>query len=203
MKKILGLALMLSLILALSSYAQYDDLKKAMGQFSGEDSDKPEVVDVINWNVLETFLPAEISGYEAGKVDGGTMTSMDPMGGGEFNYSSSSRTFKADGKKITVTIVDTGYRDMLLAPFSYAFEFDGPDGSVKSFKIKDYDSKQIIEKKDGKYKSAQIMSLVHKRVMVMWEADGDTTIDEIMTLAEDFDFERLDQEAAKSETASE
>ena len=208
MKKLRTVSLTLLLIvfgIASISVAQMEDLQKALNKMQGktDDGEKPEIVDVINWKDLAPLLPASIDGYEAGDLDGGTMTMADPMGGGQFKYSSVSRIYKNGKKKITITIVDTGYKDILVAPYSYAIEYDSPDGSMKSIKINGFDTKEMIKLDNGEYKSSQLMTLVNKRVLVSFEADGGVQLAEINKQAEDFGFGKLEEMAKKTEKATE
>lgn len=203
MLKMFGMMMVMLLVMSAFVFAQSQEemaeaLKK-MAQGTGE----AKKVEVIDWKDMQGLLPDAMEGYEAGKVDGGTMSMMDPMGGGQFKYSTVTRTYKKDNKKITISIVDTGYRDMLMAPYTMAMEYDGPDGSMKSVEVNGYASKEMIQLDDGEVKSAQLMTLVHKRVLVMFEAKGEASLDEVKGIAGKFNFAKLEELAKAGDTEEE
>ncbi len=158
---------------------------------------KPTSVKAIDWKELSKVLPEEIKGMEAGDLDGGTFTMGDPTNPGQqFSYSSVERTFTTetkgkDDKEITIRILDYGLNKMMLAPYTMMMEYDTPDGSMKTTEIKKHRGWVITEKDDGEIENYQIILLVADRVMVMFEGDEQTSLDELTKLAEQFDYDKL------------
>jgi hypothetical protein len=184
MKKLLPLSL--CLILCLVAMAA-----------TAEDEKPVKAVKAVDWNELAKFLPETIEGMEAGKLDGGSLSIADPKDPQQpFSYSSVERRFKTEAKAgksktISIRIWDSGFNQLLMAPFMMAFEFDGPDGSVKTVDIKKQKAKLITDKDEGVLESCQVVVLVADRILVSVEGNELTTVEEITLLAEKIDYDKL------------
>ena len=184
MKK--SLPLMLCLILCLVAVT-----------VTAEDEEQIKAVKAVDWNELAKFLPETIEGLKAGKLDGGSLSIADPENPEQsFSYSSVERRYKSEvktgkSKKITIHIWDSGFNQLLMAPFMMTFEFDGPDGSVKTVEIGKRKAKLITDKDEGVLESCQVIVLVADRVLVSVEGNELTTVEEITLLAEKIDYDKL------------
>ncbi|MDH4157786.1 MAG: hypothetical protein OEW00_10980 [candidate division Zixibacteria bacterium] len=164
---------------------------------TAEDEEQVKAVKAVDWNELAKFLPEAIEGMRTGKLEGGSLSIPDPDNPQQpFSYSSVERRFKAEtkadeSKSITVRIWDSGFNQLLMAPFMMAFEFDGPDGSVKTIEIKKQKAKLITNKDEGVLESCQVIVLVAERILVSVEGDELTTVEEIILLAEKIDYDKL------------
>lgn len=185
-----------------SAFAQLDDLKKALGQIPGMggDKDAKEMVESINWKELSGFLPESIDGLEKSKLDGGTFKTQNPTDPtGQYSYSSVSRKYSNEKKKLTITIMDSGYNQLLLSPFMLSYEFDGPDGSMKSITVKDQDAKLMTKMDDGVLEEVNLMIAVKGRIMVVFDGNSEVTEKEIMAEAKKIDYAKLESLIGETE----
>ncbi len=181
MKKIL---LIISLLLfALVSFTQASDEEK---------SEEIMAAEAIDWIKLSSCLPGEVSDMDVGEVDGGAMTMANPTSpGSQFSYSYAERTYSKGKKEIALRITDTFYSQMLAMTYMMAIEMDTSDGSVKTTKVGEYTAKRIQNKEKGKVISTQYLILMSDRVLVMAESDSEASIEEIETLMQKIDFDKL------------
>ena len=96
--------------------------------------------------------------------------------------------------------MDTGFNQFLMAPYMMAFEFDSPDGAMKTIEIAGQTGKMILEKEKGKITDTQVMFLVGGRLLVAAEGDEDAELDDIEFLFKGFDFKKLAGLAKKAKS---
>lgn len=167
--------------------------------------DTPERVQAVSWEVLAKCLPDDVNGLEAGEIDGGTMSFMDPSNPTQpFSYSVVEKPYtsgKGDSeKKIVLQITDTGYNKLLAAPFfGMSMEYDGPDGSLVNAEVAGYPAKVILEKEDGEVTDVQYLVLVGDRFMVSAEGNDNVSQAEVEIVCAAIDYKALT--AAPGETA--
>lgn len=152
----------------------------------------PKAVKAIDWNKLAEFLPAKVEGMKVGDLDGGTMTMADPTNpSAMFSYSTVERTYKGKGKEITLRILDTGLNQLLMASYMMAFEYDSPEGSMKTIDFAGHKAKMILEKERGKVTETQIMFLVSGRLLFAAEGEEGVTKEDIEALVTGIDFAKM------------
>ncbi len=150
----------------------------------------------IDWNKLAEFLPKEIEGMEAGDLDGGTFSMSSPTNPGEkMSHSNVERRFtqktKEGRKSIKFSIMDSGFNQMLLAPFTMNMEYDSPDGYMKWTEIDGRKSSLMVEKDDGEVEQVQVLTIVSERLVVMVEGNERTSVEEITDIAASIDYDGL------------
>ena len=169
------------------------------------DEDKEiKYVKAVDWNELAKILPGGLFGMIVGDIDGGTLTMADPKNPRQqFSYSNVSRKYTKgkdeNEKEIKITITDSGFNQLLLTPFLMSFEYDSPDGSMKSIEIKDQKAKLVTEKEKGVLESCNLMVLVAERFLVLFEGNENITVEEIKEAASKLDYEKLAGLAKASE----
>ena len=201
MKQIIKISLLTAIFgLTASVFAQLDDLKKALGQIPGMGDSQTKRVESINWKELSGFLPDAINGMEKSKLDGGTFKTADPTDPtGQYSYSSVSRSYSNEKKEIKITIMDSGYNQLLMSPFMMAYEFDGPDGSMKSITVNDQNAKLMIEMDDGVVEDVNLMVAVKDRVLFMFEGNGGVSEKELLAEAKKIDYAKLEKMIGETE----
>lgn len=142
--------------------ADAGDMAKAMQGFaaalSGTGPDgKP--VEPIAFQTLQTHLP-KVSGWEMGEPEGQRMTMPVPFSQVETEY-------RNGDKQIDVTIVDTGFAKLLVAPWSMmlaaGYSNETSDGYEKAITVA---GNPAVEKWSSKSKDGELNILVGNRFMV-------------------------------------
>lgn len=193
------------LLLALPAVAQNTqqppDVNALLGALGGTQGGGSPA---LKWQTLAQHLP-EIEGMEKDKIDGGTFNVANPMTPEEkTNYSTVTRRFYAQmgssgTKEIIVTILDSGFATMMLAPFMMAVEFDTPDGSMKSGEVEGFKAK-FMEELDDDMNVTRSQVMVHVAGEVLVTAEGNRYVKpaELKTVVGDMDLPGL---KAKKEAA--
>ena len=140
-----------------------DDMAKAMqgmaAAFSGATGADGKKIDPIAFQTLQTHLP-KVSGWEMEEPKGQRMTMPVPFSQVETEYR------KGDAN-IELTIVDTGFAQLLIAPWSMmlaaGYESETSDGYEKATNIA---GNPAIEKWNKRDKRGELNILVGKRYMV-------------------------------------
>ena len=139
-----------------------DDMAKAMQQmanaFSGSGADGKKI-DPIAFQTLQTHLP-KVSGWEMEEPEGQRMTMPVPFSQVETEY-------RKDGAQVELTIVDTGFAQLLIAPWSMmlaaGYENETSSGYEKATTIA---GNPAIEKWNERDKEGELNILVGKRYMI-------------------------------------
>ena len=182
-------------------------LAAALPILAAEDSARPLVAATsepespaarpIDWKTLSEFLPKQIKGLLAGDIDGGTFTWGDPDDSEQTtNYSSVERDYSSENvlgrvRQITVRIVDCALNRMMLAPYIDTAEYDDSDGSLKAATIKGHPARLITELDNGRLERNRVILLVGNRILVMVEGNNQTTLEEMIKVAEKLDLDGL------------
>ena len=184
-----------------ASYAQFGELKKALGSIAGmAENDSTQLAESVNWKPLSKLLPESIDGMESSDLDGGTFKSASPTNPTEqYSYSSVSKTYKQDKKKIKITIMDSGYNQLLLAPFMMTYEYDGPKGYMKSTTVNGHNAKEMVDLKGDDVKQSQLMVAVKDRVLVMFEGSGGVTMDDLKKQSDKIDYGTIEKLIGETE----
>ena len=155
------------------------EMAKAMqgmaAAMTGAGSDgKP--VEPIAFQTLQTHLPT-VSGWERGEVEGERMTMPVPFSQVETEYR------KGDAR-VDLRIVDTGFAQMLIAPWSMmlatGYSRESSNGYEKATTIS---GNPAIEKWDSRGKRGELNILVGKRFMVSLEGSDVADIKDVQAFA--------------------
>jgi hypothetical protein len=140
-----------------------DDMAKAMqtmaNAFAGGTGADGKKIEPIAFQTLQSHLP-NVSGWEMEEPEGQRMTMPVPFSQVETEY-------RKGDSRIELTIVDTGFAQLLIAPWSMmlaaGYEKETRDGYEKAVTI---DGNPAIEKWDKSDKRGELNILVGKRYMV-------------------------------------
>lgn len=166
------------------SAAAAGDMAKAMqgmaAALSGTGPDgKP--VEPVAFQTLQTYLP-KVSGWEMSEPEGRRMTMPVPFSQIETEYQ------KGD-TRIDVTIVDTGFAQMLVAPWSMmlatGYSQETSSGYEKATTVS---GNPAIEKWDSREKRGELNILVGKRFMVTLDGRDVADIKEVQAFASAMDL---------------
>jgi hypothetical protein len=141
-------------------------------------------VDPVNWRELIPFL-IDIPDWEAeGEAEGSTVSTAG------FKISQAERSYTAEDKELSITIVDGGYVPMVYAGMKMAmsFELDTAEEYVKKITIKGFPG---VEKYEYQEKSAQVMVLAGDRFLVQLEGENFEDTTELKEIANLLDLEGL------------
>ncbi|MCR5886280.1 hypothetical protein LRS06_00535 [Hymenobacter sp. J193] len=137
---------------------------------------------------LQTYLPAEISGFTAGNPEGQSKK----MGG--FAFSTASREFTKDSVTIITELIDyNGAHDMYqgaAAMFALGMESENDEELVKSTSlgIEGASGMENFHKKDGR---AQLTLTLGGRFMVRVDADKQKDLSLVESVAKQIDLKKL------------
>ncbi len=142
-----------------------EDFGKAMaGMASAMAGGDGKTVEPVSFQALEGTLP-QVSGWEMGTPEGERMTSP-------FPFSSTETTYTKGASSIEVKVVDSGFAQMLIAPWSMmlasGYSRESRDGYEKAVTVS---GQPAFEKWDSSSKSGELNILVNKRFLVSVEGD--------------------------------
>lgn len=155
------------------------DLAKAMQGFaaalSGTGPDgKP--VEPIAFQTLQTHLP-KVSGWEMDEPEGQRMTMPVPFSQVETEY-------RNGDKRVDVTIVDTGFAKLLVAPWQMmlatGYSNETSDGYEKAITVA---GNPAVEKWNSKEKNGELNILVGNRFMVTVDGNDVADVKELHSFA--------------------
>ncbi|HEX6164252.1 MAG TPA: hypothetical protein VFZ31_12855 [Vicinamibacterales bacterium] len=161
-----------------------NDMAKAMQGFanalSGAGPDgKP--VEPVAFQTLQSHLP-QVSGWEMEEPEGERMTMPVP-------FSQVETTYKKGEARIDAKIVDTGFAQMLVAPWSMmlasGYSRESSSGYEKATTIS---GNPAIEKWDKTSKNGELDVLVGKRFMVTIEGHDIDDMKQLQDFAANFNF---------------
>lgn len=142
-----------------------EDFGKAMaglaGAMAGGDG---KTVEPVSFQALQATLP-QVSGWEMGKPEGERMTSP-------FPFSQTEATYSKGDSRIEVKVVDSGFAQMLIAPWSMmlasGYSRETSDGYEKAVTV---NGQPAFEKWDSGSRNGELNILVGKRFLVSVEGD--------------------------------
>lgn len=143
-----------------------------------------EPVEPVNWRELTPFL-IDIPEWEAeGDAEG---SSMDMAG---FKISQAERSYTAEEKNLTITIIDGGYVPIVYAGIKMAmgFELDTAEEYVKKVTIKGFPG---VEKYENEDKKAEVMILVIDRFLIQLEGQNFENASTLTEIAQLLDLEGI------------
>ncbi|MGE0462311.1 MAG: hypothetical protein AB7Q16_13160 [Vicinamibacterales bacterium] len=139
-----------------------EEFGKAMAGLAGAMGGDGKTVEPVSFQALETTLP-QVSGWERGKPESERMTSP-------FAYSQTEATYTKGDARIDVKIVDSGFAQMLIAPWSMmlasGYSRESSDGYEKAVTV---NGQPGFEKWDSSSKNGELNVLVNKRFLVSFE----------------------------------
>jgi hypothetical protein len=149
---------------------------------AGNSDVKP--VDPVSFKELQTVMP-EVSGWEKTNPTGERMTSP-------FSFSQASVTYKKGDAEIEQKIVDSGFNQLLFAPFSMfmaaGYEKETQDGFERSVNVA---GNPGWEKWDKGSKNGELSVVVSKRFLVQVEGHGVDDIKTLHTVLDQTDLAKL------------
>ncbi|MGE0449995.1 MAG: hypothetical protein AB7Q29_10490 [Vicinamibacterales bacterium] len=143
-----------------------------------------KAVEPVGFTQLQAALP-EIGGWERESPTGERMTSP-------FAYSQASVTFRKGDASIDEKILDSGFNQLLFAPFAMflasGYEKESSNGFERSVTI---DGNPGWEKWDSANKSAELNVVVEKRFLVQIEGNNLEDVKVLRTVLEQTDLKTL------------
>ena len=140
----------------------FEAMAKGLAAAAGGGADGVKPVDPVSFRELQTVMP-EISGWERKNPTGERMTAP-------FSYSQASTTYTNGDARIEEKITDSGFNQMLIAPFSMfmvaGYEKETQDGFERSVNI---GGNPGFEKWDKGTKNGELTVVVNKRFLVQVE----------------------------------
>ncbi|MEQ1908234.1 MAG: hypothetical protein ABMA15_05395 [Vicinamibacterales bacterium] len=147
----------------------FEAMAKGLAAAAGGGADGVKPVDPVSFRELQTVMP-EISGWERKSPTGERMTAP-------FAFSQSSTTYTNGDSNVELKIMDSGFNQMLFAPFAMfmaaGYEKETQDGFEKSVTIGGYPG---FEKWDKGTKNGELTVVVNKRFLV--QVEGHDVADE-------------------------
>jgi hypothetical protein len=168
--------------------AATDDMAKAMqtmaNAFAGGATADGKRIEPIAFQTLQSHLP-KVSGWEMSEPEGQRMTMPVPFSQVETDY-------RKGDSQIEVTIVDTGFAQMLIAPWSMmlatGFENETSNGYEKATSV---GGNPAIEKWNKRDKRGELNILVGKRYMITIDGHDVADIKEVHAFASAMDFNAI------------
>ncbi|MBS1818713.1 MAG: hypothetical protein JSU08_12340 [Acidobacteria bacterium] len=155
----------------------------AKGLAGGDPDAKP--VDPVSFRDLQGIMPESVGGWERGKPTGEKMTAP-------FAYSQASVTYKKGDAEIEQKIMDSGFNQLLFAPFSMmmaaGYEKETEDGFERSVKVNDNPG---WEKWDKGTRNGELSVVVAKRFLVQLEGRGIDDVKTLRTVLDQTDLKKL------------
>ena len=140
----------------------FEAMAKGLAAAAGGGADGVKPVDPVSFRELQTAMP-EIAGWERKNPTGERMTAP-------FSYSQASTTYTNGDARIEEKIMDSGFNQMLFAPFSMfmvaGYEKETQDGFERSVNI---GGNPGFEKWDKGTKNGELTVVVNKRFLVQVE----------------------------------
>lgn len=136
----------------------FEQLAKGLGQLAGS---KHEPVDPVSFRALYDFFP-DLSGWEKNRPTGERTTSP-------IRYAEAKTTYKRGDSEIDASIVDSGFNQVLMAPFAMfltgGFERETEDGYEKALKVEGFPAWEKWDN-DGR---GELNALVGERFLLRLE----------------------------------
>lgn len=168
-------------------------LMGALGQMSGQPQGQTaptsNAVAHIPWQTLSKALPSNPKGWSLqGEIEG---ESANIMG---ISVSQASCKFKQGEMKAKVQILDTSMNPLIAMPFNMArsVQLDSNEERMGPINFGTYPGTQKFNKKRNK---AQVMIMVHNRIMITIEVDNAASEAEAVALGQQVNFAHLAQVA--------
>jgi len=141
-------------------------------------------VDAVSFRDLQTAF-GDLKGWEKGKPTGERMTA--PV-----SFSEASVTYRQGDANIQAKIIDSGFNQILMAPFamflSADYEKETEDGYEKSVKVGEYPG---WEKWNSGSKDGELNAVVGKRFLLTLEGNGIESTKVLYDLAQATDLAKL------------
>ncbi|MGC4080697.1 MAG: hypothetical protein QM736_00895 [Vicinamibacterales bacterium] len=161
----------------------FEAMAKGLAGAGGDSDVKP--VDPVSFRDLQTVIP-EVSGWERGKPTGERMTAP-------FAFSQASVTFKKGDAEIEQKVMDSGFNQLLFAPFSMmmvaGYEKETEDGFERSVNI---NGNPGWEKWDKGTKNGELSVVVGKRFLVQLEGHGIDDVNVLRSVLDRTDVKKLE-----------
>ena len=164
------------------------DLGKALGgmaaALSGAAGGDGKVVEPVTFQALMTVLP-KVSGWEMGEPEGERMTSPMP-------FSQTEATYTKGESQVDVKIVDTGFAQMLVAPWSMMMAMGYSKESTSGYeKATTIGSNPGFERWQKNSKNGELNIFVGKRFLVTVQGNDIADTKVLHDFAGQMDFGKL------------
>jgi hypothetical protein len=161
-----------------------EEFAKAMESMAGAMAGGGKTVEPVSFQALETMLP-QLSGWEMDKPRGERMTAP-------FPFSQTETSYSRGNSSIDVKIVDSGFAQMLIAPWSMmlaaGYSRESSDGYEKAVTV---NGQPAFERWDSGSKNGELNVLVHKRFLVTVEGSDLADTKVLHEVAGKMDFGRF------------
>jgi hypothetical protein len=159
-------------------------LEGMAGALAGAAGANGKPVEPVSFRELQgVFVP--FGGWEMGKPTGEMITVP-------FAYSQANVKYRKDNQEIEVSVTDSGFHQVMIAPFSLmlttGYEKQTENGYEKSAKVAGYPG---WEEWNSKSKDGEVNAVINKRFIVKFEGDGLDDIKVLHQLAEASNLTKL------------
>ncbi len=162
----------------------FEAMAKGFAAAAGGGADGVKPVDPVSFRDLQAVMP-DISGWERSKPTGERMTAP-------FAYSQASATYTKGDANVETKIMDSGFNQMLFAPFAMfmvqGYEKETSDGFEKSVNI---GGNPGFEKWDSGSKNGELTVVVNKRFLVQVEGHGVADDKVMRSVMDQIDLKKL------------
>ena len=156
----------------------------AKGLAGGAADGAVKAVEPVSFRDLQALMP-EVGGWERSKPEGEKMTAP-------FAFSQASVTYKKGDVEIEQKIMDSGFNQVLFAPFAMmmaaGYEKETADGFERSVMINDNPG---WEKWDKDTRNGELSVVVAKRFLVQLEGRGLDDVKTLRTVLDQTDLKKL------------
>jgi hypothetical protein len=140
-------------------------LEGMAGALAGARTADGKPVEPVSFRELQAiFVP--LDGWEMAKPTGEKLSAP-------FAYSQAKVKYRKEGQVIEVSVTDSGFNQLMLAPFSLfltaGYEKETENGYERSAKIAGYPG---WEEWNGKRKDGEVNAVINKRFIVKFKGDG-------------------------------
>lgn len=162
----------------------FEAMAKGLAGAAGAAGGDVKPVDPVSFRELQTVMP-DVSGWEKTNPTGERMTSP-------FSFSQASVTYKKGDAEIEQKIMDSGFNQLLFAPFSMfmaaGYEKETQDGFERSVNI---GGNPGWEKWDKGSKNGELSVVVGKRFLVQLEGHGVDDVSALHSVLDKTDLKKL------------
>jgi hypothetical protein len=162
----------------------FEAMAKGLAGAAGAANSDVKPVDPVNFHDLQSVMP-DVAGWEKQSPTGERMTSP-------FSYSQASVTYKKGDAEIEQKIMDSGYNQLLFAPFQMfmvsGYEKETQDGFERSINA---NGNPGWEKWDKGSKNGELSVVVDKRFLVQLEGHDIDDVKELHAVLDQTDLKKL------------
>lgn len=163
----------------------FEAMAKGLAGAAGAADGDLKPVDPVSFRDLQTAMPAEVSGWQRENPTGERMTAP-------FAFSQASVTFKKGEAEIEQKIMDSGFNQLLFAPFAMfmasGYEKETQDGFERSVTI---NGNPGWERWDKGTKNGELNVVVNKRFLIELEGHQIDDVKDLRAVLDKTDLAKL------------